>query len=345
MNIELTIDRRVRYTAFLLLALAINWIDRAIVRSVADPGRRVLVSAAATVDLVVVVCAIYFWLLVRPGIRGRVSLIPIALLGALRATFLYPNARTLAAFAAGACEVALIAFVVIQVRAKARRHPGTRAGDPVDLLRASLEPILPGAARFLAAELGIFYYALFSWRAKPYVPPGAQSFSLHKKSGYADLLYIVAFASTMEIAPLHLLLRHWSPLAAWIATSLSLYGMIWLVGLARSLALRPVVVGPDYLDVKFGLLFRLRVPRESIAAVRRADAAGAPVLPRRSTPNVLIEFVGTLDAEGPFGLRRSVRQIALSADEEVDFSQALHALVDRRSSPFIGGSNSQFQPA
>lgn len=328
MNFALTIDRRVRYTAFLLLALAINLVDRAIVGTIADPGRRMIVSAAATLDLVIVVCAIYYWLLVRPGIRGRVSLIPIALLGALRATFLYPNARTLAAFAAGACEVALIAFVVIQVRDKVRRNPGQRAGDPVDLLRASLEPILPGAARFFAAELSIFYYALFSWRAKPYVPQGAQSFSLHKKGGHADLLYIVAFAGTMEIVPLHLLLHHWSPLASWIVTGLSLYGMLWLIGLARSIALRPVLVGPDYLDVKFGLLFRLRIPRESITAVRRSDPAdAATVVPRRSGPNVFMEFADILEAEGPFGLRRPVRRLALSVDEEADFSKALHTLL------------------
>lgn len=332
---ELIIDRRIRYTAFLLFALAINWGDQAIVRSVADPARRMAVSAAATVDLVVVVCAIYFWLLVRPGIRGRVSLIPIALLGALRATFLYPNARTLAAFAAGACEVALIAFVVIQVRAKTRRHPGTRDGDAVDLLRASLEPILPGAARFLAAELGIFYYALFSWRANPYVPQDAQAFSIHKKGGHADLLYIVAFASTMEIVPLHLLLHHWSPLAAWIATSLSLYGTIWLIGLARSIALRPVLVGPDYLDVKFGLLFRLRVPRQSIAAVRRPGTAdAATVVPRRSDPNICIEFVHVLDAEGPFGLRRPVHRLALSLDEDADFVGLVSGLPYRPKQEF-----------
>jgi hypothetical protein len=329
MAIGLIIDhRRTRYAAFLLLAVAINAIDSTIVRTVADPARRMVVSAAATLDLVVVVCAIYYWLLVRPGIRGRVSLIPIALLGVLRATFLYPNARTLAAFVAGACEVALIAFVVIQVRARARRNPGKRDGDPVDLLHASLQPILPGAARFLAAELSIFYYALFSWRAKPYVPQGAQAFSLHKKSGHADLLYIVALASTMEIVPLHLLLRHWSLPAAWIATSLSLYGMIWLIGLARSIALRPVLVGPDSLDIKFGLLFRLRVPRESIAAVHIGPADGATVIPRRSTPNVCIEFVSVLDAEGPLGLRRPVRQLALSADDPADFEKALRALID-----------------
>ena len=329
MTIELTIGRRARYTAFLLLALSINSVDRAIVQTISDPSRRLVISAAATFDLVVVVCAIYYWLLVRPGIRGRGSLIAIALLGALRATFLYANARILAAFAAGACEVALIVFVVIQVRANARRHPGKRAGDSPDLLRASLEPILPGAARFLAAELSIFYYALFSWRAKPYVPQGAQSFWLHKKSGHADLLYVVAFASTIEIIPLHLLLHHWSAPAAWIVTSLNLYGIIWLIGLARSIALRPVLVGPDYLDVKFGLLFRLRVPRDLIAAVRRSGPGEATtIVPRRTTPNVLIEFIGTVNAEGPFGLRRPVRRLALSADEEVDFSKALHAVIN-----------------
>ena len=86
--------RRTRYAVFFLLAVTINIIDGAITRSVSDTSKRTLVAAAASVDLIVVVSAIYYWLLVRVGIRSRESLIPIFLLGVLHASLLYPNATT-----------------------------------------------------------------------------------------------------------------------------------------------------------------------------------------------------------------------------------------------------------
>lgn len=328
---ELQLDnRRMRYAAFVLLAITINVIDGAITRSIADPGKRMLVAGAATLDLVVVVAAIYYWLLVRPGIRGRGSLIAILLLGGLRATFLFPGARAAMALAGGLCEAGLIAFVVVQVRRRARRGPGERDGDPVDAMRTALEPIfpVPGVARMLAAELSVLYYALFSWRAKPHVPVEAQAFSIHKKGGSADLFYAVALASVMEIVPMHLLVRHWNATMAWILTGVSLYGMAWLIGLARSIVLRPVLVTADTVDVRFGLIFRARVPRDHIAAVRRigpGEAASATIVPRRSEPNVCLELSQPIEAEGPFGIRRAVRLLAIAADDEIGFRRALTA--------------------
>ena len=319
--------RRARYAAFLLLAVTINVVDSVITRSIADPGKRVVVAAAASADLILVVSAIYYWLLVRPGIRGRSSLIPILLLGTLHASLLYPNARIVTASIAGLCEAALIGYVVVQVRGRSRRRPESRPEDPVDSMRASLESVFltPGVARVIALELSILYYALFSWRAKPHVPDDAQAFTLHKKSGQVELFYVIALVSLMETVPVHLLLGHWSRLWAWIATSVSLYGMVWMIGMARSISLRPVLVGPDYLDVKFGLLFRLRVPRELIVkpASNAVSAEETAVVPRRSEPNVRIELLRPLDAEGPLGIRKRVARIALAVDDDAEFRRAL----------------------
>ena len=318
--------RRLRYAAFVLLAITISLIDGMITRSVADPEKHMLVAAAATIDLVLVVAAIYYWLLVRPGIRGRGSLVAIVLLGALRATLLFPNARAVTALVSGSCEAGLIAFVVVQVRRRARR--GLSNGDPVDAIRTSLEAVFPapGVARLVAAELNILYYAFFSWRAKSHLPADAQAFSLHKKGGQADLFYVVALASVMEIVPMHLLIRHWSEAAAWIATGVSLYGMVWLIGLARSIVLRPMLVTADCVDVRFGLIFRARVPREHIASVRiiqPGEAGQTTRVPRRSEPNVCIELTNPIEAEGPFGIRRLVTGLALAADDETGFRRAL----------------------
>ena len=319
-----------RYVLFALAALTVNLVDNAVLRSIADPRKRLIVAAGATLDIVLIVTAIYYWLLVRPGIRGRASVLPIALLGVLRATLLFPDARVLTAAIAGLCEAGLIAFVMVHVRSRARRH-ANRLSDPADALRASLESLLaPHVARFVAAELSIFYYALFSWRSKPHVPEDARAFTLHEKTGHADLFYAVAALSVFEIFPVHLLLHHWRPALAWIATGLSLYGMIWLIGLARSFRLRPGLIGPDYLDVRYGLLFRLRIPRENLAAVRRAeagDAASATVVPRRSEPPLCIDLIQPMEAESLFGLRRRVQRIGLALDDAAGFRSALAALL------------------
>ena len=324
-------SRRIRYAAFFLLALTINVVDSAIVRSIADPGKRVVVAAAATADLVAVITAIYYWLLVRPGIRGRGSLVPIVLLGALHASLLYSNARAVAASVGGLCEAGLIAYVVAKVRQRSRRTADRRE-DPVDSMRAALESVIPapGIARLIGIELNILYYALFCWRAKAHVPADTRAFTLHKKSGQVELLYVIALASLMEVLPVHLLIGHWSRLGAWVATGMSLYGMVWLIGLAQSIGLRPVLIGPDGLDVRYGLLFRARVARDTIEGARTAqasDAESAAVAPRRSEPNVLIELRRAVDAEGLFGIRKPVRRIALAVDEEAEFRSALQELL------------------
>jgi hypothetical protein len=105
-----------RYAAFILLALTINVVDRALTRSIAHPGTRMLVAVGGTFDVVVLVSAIYYWLLVRPGIRHRGSLIAIVLLDVLHATYFYPNAPAARVVVAWLCEVGLIGFMAVQVR-------------------------------------------------------------------------------------------------------------------------------------------------------------------------------------------------------------------------------------
>src|SRR5579883_1366911 len=102
---ELCLDnRRLRYLLFAALAISINVIDGPLIRS-----PRAVVSAAAWFDMVAVVAALYYWLLVRPGIRGKGSIIPVALAGLI-------HASSSKAVVAGFCELGLIAYIVVQIR-------------------------------------------------------------------------------------------------------------------------------------------------------------------------------------------------------------------------------------
>jgi hypothetical protein len=193
-------SRRLRYTAFFILMLSINFIDSALAKSIADPGRRTTVAVAACFDVVFVVSALYYWLLVKPGIRKKSSLIAIAAVGALHATTFFPGAATLRAVMAGTSESVLIGFVAIRIR---RSRHNQADSDPMEVIRHALESIWPARrlVQFMTAEFGVLYYALFSWRATPHVPPGAQSFSIHKRIGQQDLFAVLPILCLMEIVP------------------------------------------------------------------------------------------------------------------------------------------------
>jgi hypothetical protein len=315
MNLALD-NRRCRYALFVLLALAINGIDGAVMRSAGNSPQRNLVIAAAWFDMIAVVGALYYWLLVRPGIRGKWSILPVALAGLVHAT-------SSKAVVAGLCELALIAFVVVQLRAK------VRTPDPVEAIAAALGGLFPPRmVAVMAAEFGILYYALFSWRARPHVPGGARAFTIYKKAGQRDLLYAAALISLIEIIPAHILIHLWSPLWAWIATALSVYAAVWLTGLARSMELRPSLVGHHTIEIRYGLLFRLCVARERIVEIRAAapgDKLEAVVLPRRSDPDVTIELDCPLESERLFGMRRPVHRVSLAVDDRREISSALAA--------------------
>lgn len=95
------------------------------------------------------------------------------------------------------------------------------AADIPDRLEAACGHVLPSrsAARVLASELAVLYYALFAWRAGPHAPANAYAFRLHRESGIAMLFGFLAGVSLGEVLVVHLLVQRWSHMAAWIATA------------------------------------------------------------------------------------------------------------------------------
>ena len=147
---------------------------------------------------------------------------------------------------------------------------------------------------------------------------------MYKKVGHAELFALLPLGCALEIVPVHLLIGNWSAVLAWITTGLSLYSLIWLIGIARAFRLRPTLVGRDYIHLRYGLIFQLLVPREMIANIRGAGAQDSGfAIPRRSQPSVCIEFIRPMIAEGLFGVRKRFPRAAITPDEQQSFEQAL----------------------
>ncbi len=138
-------------------------------------------------------------------------------------------------------------------------------------------------ARKTTAELTVFYYALFSWRARPDTKLGYEAFACTEASGYGLFSLLIILVLIFEGIPMHFLLVRWSHIAAWISTGIGLYGVLWLIALRRSVQLRPILIGEEFVLLRAGFMWQIEIPRENIAALR--PVSGTP--PSRKTPGYL----------------------------------------------------------
>lgn len=240
-------------------------------------------------------------------------------------------------------EVAGVAALVL-VATLRRNERG--AGDLLDVperIQNSLASIgLPeSVARTLAVEGAVFYYALFAWRSRPFAPIGARSFSYHRRNAYAATLYAVVGAALVEMAVVDLLVRSRHPTVANALFLIDALGLIWMLGLARSVQLRPIRVTADSLLIRNGLVAAVDVPRADITIEFgrvRAPAKGTPGYFRAALgqPNALVTVDRPVMVRRAYGKARPVRQIGLVLDDPNGFESAWRSAAVNLSEPATG---------
>lgn len=219
------------------------------------------------------------------------------------------------------------------------------AADPGELperlqsamTRAGLPPALSAA---LACELSLWAFALAGWRMR--TPADANAFSVHRESSWSMAAVGIGLVLVVEALPIHFLLVRSHPTLAVIATATSVYGLLWLIGDAQAMRLRPMRIEPDALLVRVGLRSKALVPLDAIASVEPVKADAAPKRGRgtlRATPigdpTLLLTLREPLVAHGPYGVPLPVARIGVAADERARFASALeaalgHAAPERR---------------
>jgi hypothetical protein len=176
-------------------------------------------------------------------------------------------------------------------------------------------------ARLAANELAMLGLALFSWRSRP--EPG--TLSVHRRSGWTAVCVAVLFISLPETAGLHLLIARWSTSAAWVATALGAYGVVWLLGDLRALQLRGVTVSDGLLRIRIGVRREADVPLSSIAAIEDGAAPGAERLAVLGAPVLTLRLREPIEVRPLFGKARRASALALQVDDPA----ALRALLPR----------------
>lgn len=150
---------------FVLLAVLVNVLASGAVAHITDPARHRMAEWAATLDMTLTVTGLYYWLVVRPGLRPWNSLVFIAMMGLLRAATAFPTAFPAVVpgklFLVAGAEIFLVAALVLGLRKARQMQTAAPDSDPVESINSVLASLIPfpAAARALAGELSVLYYA------------------------------------------------------------------------------------------------------------------------------------------------------------------------------------------
>ena len=322
--------------AFLIVAALMFAIDGTIARSHAIELKPTLIGGAIAFDLTIGVLFAYWLIVVRPGRASAASMVGVFVVSMVGATLTlgseHLDASRLVRYFGIPFELAVVGVVAARVREAARQRGALGVElDVPERIRDTLggTGIHSRVASVVATEMAVFYYAVASWRRKPFIPSGALGFAYHKKNGYAGLLYTVVRIALVEAIAIDFVIRVHHPVAANVFLAVDLLTALWVLGFARSVVLRPILVTRDEMRVRNGLQWRLDIPRAQIERIDFGKVSAPPKHARdhlRTAPgraNVLVELRAPLRAIGPYGFTREVRRVSLVLDDVAGFRRAV----------------------
>ena len=291
-----------------------------------------------TIDLVIIIPALYYFFVVRRKQAPLITLVPIIFLSVALATFILPAAQqnylNLVKKTVPLLELAALGYIATKIRAIRKNFHATKHREIyfIDALAESCKRVLgqPPVLSFMLTEFTLAYFAFGGWFKKFINRDSNQlPFSYHRKNGYAAILSSIIMILLAETTALHLLLQIWSTVAAWIFTGLSIYSLLWLLGDYHAMRLHPIVLSREFLFIRTGLRWRVNLPLANIAAIEKFSAREKSTgdylsLAVFGDPRLVIHCKRPVLAQGLFGIKREVRRLGVTVDEEKFFMETLH---------------------
>ncbi|UOQ91783.1 hypothetical protein MUO14_14695 [Halobacillus shinanisalinarum] len=190
---------------------------------------------------------------------------------------------------------------------------------------------------FLATDAAAIRFSLFPWLDS--YPSHQQSFSYHRNSEYFSVFLMLIHAMAIEIIAVHAMIAQFSHTAAWLATFLDVYALLFLIGDYQAVRKSPVVIKKQVLHIQKGLRFHITVPFEEIAAIAPFEKTTAEYSKIKQGVNLTLGGLETkapqfelmlrttLDAYMVFGFKKKVSTIYLTVDEPEIFLKELSASI------------------
>lgn len=203
---------------------------------------------------------------------------------------------------------------------------------PIAVLRAAgkvfgfAAPPVLFVLRLAILEVTQLYYVTLGWLRRRR-REGDLTFTYHRRRDETTLIGLLLMVS-IEAVPVHLLLHHFSQVAAWIMTALHVYSALWVLGMLAAVRQRPVTLSGRRLRLAWGLFSEAVVDLGNLKDVR--DVRDAPEPPAvdasfGSRLDVVLELEEPVTVYGLFGDAEEARTLSLALDEPTEFLEAVSA--------------------
>ncbi|MCX7747574.1 MAG: PH domain-containing protein [Clostridia bacterium] len=333
---------RKKAVLFIMMAISVCIFESWLIQSRTFMNASNVFSLAITLDICLLLPAVYWLFVVRKSTLPSITMVPVFLLSVVAANVILPGQYhkylDLLVMLIPVLEIFLVCYAVLKIRLIYRTFKEVRKSKvyAFDAFVESLEKALKIGvlAELVATELFLIQYALTGFLI---LSPKKQNadykyFSCYKEQGYPVVLGVLVFISVFEIPILHIILHLWSPVIAWIVTGLSVYGIFWLVGDFHALRFNPVTMTESMLHIRTGLRFRADIPYSEIEEIRpfKALEKSSQKFVKLSVygePQYVIQLKSEAVIKGLFGIKRESKLIGMNIDNRLEFEKELKARI------------------
>lgn len=267
-------------------------------------------------DLLILVPLLYV-LMTKPSAKKAIVVIfALASIGILVGSYIIPQEDKIAWLTLqkvrwiyigvlALAQAALIASLVMDIRRN------WQSGNLESAVSRSISSRVADktVAGLLLADARVWLYAFIRDKSKFSYPRLSFFSAKHDSNASNQQAFLILIGAEIPIA--HGLISLFNQTAAFVVTSLSLYGFVFLYAEYRATLLRPTTFEDDHLHIRHGVIGDLKVPYSMIASVERVSFR-----PRRERSS--IRFVGTGTANVSIVLSNGCQLSTLFGSKKLD---------------------------
>ncbi|WP_442267123.1 hypothetical protein ACSIGC_05330 [Tenacibaculum sp. ZS6-P6] len=289
------------------------------------------------IDFLFTIPLVYF-LLIRKKDIHKFTVVSVFVLGVLLSSFLIPteNQGTLKlvkSYIIPILELVIFSTILIKTRKlyQGYKKNNVKNYDFFETIQAASLEIFPSKiASFLATEITVFYYAFFKWKSTDIKN---NEFTYHKEGTYTGICIGILLVILIETFVLHMLIAERNLVLAWIISGLSIYTLVQVIALIKSMRSRPIFFDNDKQKIylRFGFLGKAEIDIENIKAIRSINDSEKlnhiSFLGSLTGANMIIEFKEEISYNYFYGTDKKTDHLAFIIDDKNNFIKRVNALI------------------
>ncbi len=290
------------------------------------------------IDFLFTVPLIYYFLIRKKDIN-KFTVITLTVIGFFLSDYLIPVQHqgmfnSIKIVAVPILEIVLFITLILKVRKFRGRfkQKAVATYDFYDALYAVCLDFFPSKiSSFIATETAVFYYTFFKWKSHKM---SDNEFSYHKEGTYTGVLLGILLVIVIETFVLHALLVETNVVLAWIMTGFSIYTLIQVTAILKSMRARFIAIDNENkkLHLRFSFLSNVVIDFNMIEDVKLVSGDTAQIdhlsfLGSLTGCNVVLNLKEEITYKFFYGMQRKSNKLGLIIDDKMNFINKIKAVL------------------